>query len=222
MKTDKRPLDDLAGAADPELDALPPPRRPWRRLTLLLMTVTAVASSAMVWKLWGEAVYPLKAAKPVDIQRLDDIALGPELSNEWVRAEAALDTAKAVSYSRPLEKDEYRLLPVEGRADLWIELRIPEPYTTTSAHFIPPATFVGRLVPMADAGLRYAGLQDDVDAVSGLTGPRNGAWVLIDGETPGALRWATGLALVFVGFAAFNLWGLTRLLVPMKAESRAP
>ena len=40
------------------------------------------------------------------------------------------------------------------------------------------------------------------------------AWLLIDGEAPATTRWTLGVALLLLGFAAFNLFGLRRLLRP--------
>lgn len=154
------------------------------------------------------------AGRPIDAALLAKAPLGPGLANRWVRAEAALEIDRAVRYRRPLESDEYRLFPVAGRSDVWVELRIPEPYANGSEHFIPPASFVGRLVPAEEAGIRYSNLQRDV-GVAGALPPSAGTWLLIDGEAPASLRWAIGLAAVFIGFAGFNLWGLVRLLRPV-------
>lgn len=205
-------------AADPELEALPAPRRPGRRLTLATMAVTAVASLAMAWTLVGEATYATRTGRPVDVHSLGATQLKPELANRWARGEAVLDQERAVRYRRPLDAEEYRLFPVVGRADIWVELQVPEPYATATAHFIPPPSFVGRLVPLADAGLRHAGLEEDIAQAADLPIPPHGAWLLIDGESPSTLRWALGLIAVFVGFAGFNCWGLVRLLKPVPAK----
>ena len=43
-----------------------------------------------------------------------------------------------------------------------------------------------------------------------------GACLLIDGESPAGTRWVLGLAVLLLGFAAFNLVGLIRLARPVR------
>ena len=69
---------------------------------------------------------------------------------------------------------------------------------------------------MASAGLRHSSLAASVAEVGGIEPPAD-AWVLVDGEAPASTRWALGLVALFVGFAAFNLYGLFRLLRPVKS-----
>ena len=38
------------------------------------------------------------------------------------------------------------------------------------------------------------------------------AWLLIDGGSPRASRWAVALALLFIGFAGWNLASVARVL----------
>jgi hypothetical protein len=76
---------------------------------------------------------------------------------------------------------------------------------------------VGRLIPFSRAGLRHNGLPEAV-ADAGSAHIPSGSWLLIDGESPSSTRWALGLIALFVGFAAFNLWGLYRLLKPVRDD----
>ena len=118
-----------------------------------------------------------------------------------------------IRYSRPLESDTFRFAPVEGNPNVWVEIRVPA--GLEGPRFVPPNSFVGRLVPVEEAGLRHENLPDSV-AETGDGRVPDQAWLLVDGESPAALRWALGLLAMFVGFAAFNLWGLYRLLRPVK------
>jgi hypothetical protein len=72
--------------------------------------------------------------------------------------------------------------------------------------FIPPTSFVGRLVPLADAGLGYESLAK----LAG--GPKPDAWLLLDGQSPAGTRWVFGVLLVLLGFVGFSAFGLYRLL----------
>jgi hypothetical protein len=83
-------------------------------------------------------------------------------------------------------------------------------------HFVPPGAFVGRLVPVAGAGLRFAALDEAASDMG--TAPLPGdAWLLVDGETPESTSWAVGVVVLLVGFVAFNAWGLFQLLRPVRS-----
>lgn len=210
-------LPSLGGAAesepDPELEALPAPRRPGRRLTLVSLAVTAVVAACMAFALRHEAAYALGSVPPVELGNLAQFTPDPSLENRWVQGEALLGSSRAVRYGRPLESDSYRLAPVAGNDRLWVQVRVPQ--GMEGPRFVPPTSFVGRLVPLDDAGLRHAGLPDAVRSV-GATAPPGDAWLLIDGEAPATTRWALGLVALFIAFVAFNVYGLVRLLRPVR------
>lgn len=204
----------LAGEAlDPELEALPQPRRPGRNLTLVAMALTAVVSLGMALTLRSEAAYALRGGQPEDVGDLTSTTPSAALNNRWVRAEALLGTTGAIRYSRPLDGDTFRLAPVAGNERIWVEIRVPS--GLEGPHFVPPTSFVGRLVPLSRAGLRHTGLPSEVRAATG-QGLDVDSWLLVDGESPRSLRWALGLVALFVGFAAFNIFGLYRLLRPVR------
>jgi hypothetical protein len=198
--------------SDPEFEAFPEPRRPGKRLTLIALSVTAVVAVLLALSLRGEARYSLVAGPPVDVGNLASFKPDPSQSNHWIRGAGSLGTKGAIRYSRPLEDDTFRLAPVVGNPNLWVEIRVPA--GLEGPHFVPPASFVGRLVPVSAAGLRHSSLPDSVADVGEGSLP-SGAWLLIDGEAPPSTRWALGLLALFVAFAAFNVWGLVRLLRPI-------
>jgi hypothetical protein len=202
---------DAAGrpesALDPELTALPRPRRPGRTLTLLAMSLTVVAACFMSYALRGEALYALETGAPTRLGDLSRFDPARARANSWVQGEAALGSAGAVRYGRPLESDSYRLARVVDNEHLWVQVRVPS--DVDGPHFVPPNSFVGRLVPIAEAGLRYRGLGEAAPIPAS-------AWLLIDGEAPNSTRWSLGLMALFAGFAAFNVYGLVRLLRPIR------
>jgi hypothetical protein len=167
----------------------------------------------MVVALSGEARYAFSGGPPADLGNLTHASPGPELSNSWVRGEALLGTEGAVRYGRPLESDTYRLAPVAGNKNIWVQIRIPA--GMEGPHFVPPTSFVGRLVPATSAGLRHQGLVSSVSEASNEQIPE-GAWLLIDGEAPPTTRWVLGVIVLFISFAAFSLYGLGRLLKPVE------
>ena len=49
---------------DHDLEALPPPRRPWRKLTLAVMATTLLGSLALLLSLRGELRFSLSGGAP--------------------------------------------------------------------------------------------------------------------------------------------------------------
>ncbi len=196
-------------AVDQELVALPGPPRRERTLTLALLTVTALASLAMVLALRRDAAYAFAPATPTD---LGDLRSAPEASfeaNHLVRAQGMLGAAGAIRYERPFEADSYRVSPVAGRHDVWVEVRVPA--GAEGARYVPKSSFVGRLVRLDAAGPRHRGLAASVTAATGEATPR-GAWLLVDSELPADARWAIALSVLFAGFALWNGVAIARIV----------
>lgn len=176
------------------------------------MGFTALFALWLAFGLRGELAFTLRGGTPNDIGELSHIARERLAPNTWVRAEGALREDAVARYTRPLESDPYRLAPVDGNPSLWVELRVPT--DTDGDHFVPPGSFVGRLVPAHAAGLRYRALAEAARE-AGHAMPAD-AWLLIDGEAPSGTRWVLGLELLLIGFAAFNVAGIARLARPVR------
>ncbi len=200
---------------DPDLEALPAPRRPGRWLTLLTMSVTLVLSLLMALALRGQAGYALSTTEPHDLGYLARLTPDAQLANRYVRGEALLSSDNAVRYSRPMQDDSYRLAHVAGNPQIWVEVRVPD--GMEGPHFVPPSSFVGRFVPLSKAGLSHTDLRDAVTSTGGKV-PAD-AWLLQDGAAPRGSRWALGLMALFIGFAGFNAFGLYRLARPVRDAS---
>ncbi|MBI5537831.1 MAG: hypothetical protein HY898_34215 [Deltaproteobacteria bacterium] len=194
---------------DPELLALPAPPRRDRTLAVVLMLVTAVASISMCWALRGEVSYAFSRAVPAELGDLTTLQLGSVAPGSYVEARGLLGTNGAIRYSRPLEGDSFRLQPVAGNDKLWVEIRVPE--GMEGPRFIPPISFAGRLSPMKSAGLRHAGLARSVHAQTSVVIPQD-AWILVDGASPRASRWAVALFALFAFFAAWNVVNTIRIV----------
>jgi hypothetical protein len=199
---------------DPELAELPPPRRPYRHLTLLCLALTALGSAWLIYSLSGDLLYAAKRGPLTDAGSLDRLNPNTNLVNQWVRGEGTLATVGGIRYSRPLEKDSYRLAPLANNPKLWVQIRVPAGYE--NEHFVAPVSFAGRLVPFSSLGLRYETLGDAPATAGWQKGhlPHD-AWLLIDGETPKSVRWLFGLTGLFAAFCAFACWALVSLLRPL-------
>jgi hypothetical protein len=219
LPTSSTTLNDPSGAhaaakgLDPELISLPAPPKRERTATVLLMIVTTVAASWMVFALLGEARYALTPGKPIELADLTALHPGSDLENRYVRTSALLGTKGAIKYGRTAEGDSFRLTPVAGNSTLWVETRVPEGFE--GPRFVPPTTFAGRLVPFSRAGVRHIGLTELVRERTDTNVPER-AWLLIDGSAPRASRWALALVVLFTGFALWNIVAAVRVLARVR------
>ncbi len=192
---------------DPELLALPDPPRGERRLTLLVLAVTAVASLAMVVSLARDAAYAFVSPSPVDLGELKNAPQGALAPNTYVRARGMLGAAGAIRYERPFAEDSFRVAPVAGRPDVYVEVSVPAGEETS--RYVPPAEFHGRLVRFDAAGPRHRGLRGAIAERTGSAVPER-AWLLVNGEPPDHARWAVALVALFLSFALWNIAAILR------------
>lgn len=201
---------------DPELERLPAPRHPWRRTTIVALFACFLASLWLLVGLRSELFYSFQAGSPKEVGPLAKLSPSRRLSNGWVQAEGILDDHGGIGYGRPFEPGSFRLVPVQGNHKVWVQIRIPAGFE--DEHFVPPTTFVGRLAPLHSLGLRYSALADAVEDAGWPRGQIPGdAWVLIDGESPQAVRWVLALSIVLLGFAGFSAWATTSVLRPARS-----
>jgi hypothetical protein len=196
---------------DPELVALPDPPRPHRTLTLFTLALAGAAAVAMILALRHDITYALGSRTPGNLGDLR-IADARELAaheNRFVRAEAALGAAGGIRYERLLSAGTFRAVPVVGRTDLWIELRVPAGEET--GRWEPPRQFAGRLARFESAGPRLHGLARAVERANH-EGVASGAWLLVDGEKPADLKWVLVLAMALLGFAVWHVVATVRML----------
>ena len=197
------------GEPDPELLALPAPPKRERALTVIVMAVTSLAALALAWALLSEARYAVSTSAPVDLGALVDAQPDASMANRYVRGEGLLGTHGAIRYGRAAESDSFRLVPIAGNDRIWVEIRVPEGFE--GPRFIPPTLMAGRLVPFDRVGLRHSSLRAAVEKETGVRVP-DGAWILIDGSSPRAARWALGLVVLFALFGVYNIVGIFRIL----------
>jgi hypothetical protein len=214
------PPSETKPASDHELIELPAPRRPWRRATLVTLSLAALGSVLLALAVLPDVAYALRGGPPRELGDLTAARVPEELSDTWVHGQGQLSVTNAIRYRRPLESDSYRLASVEGNPKVWVQIRVPA--GAEDPRFVPPDSFVGRLLPIRQLGLRQRGLREAV-AEAGLPLPSEDAWLLVDGESPAAVRWAFGLFALLVAFAVFNVTGLLRLARPIPTVAgRAP
>jgi hypothetical protein len=198
---------------DPELLDLPDPPKKERTLTVALMAVTALASIAMIAALARDAMYAFASPSAVDLGDLRTAPASALADNTLVRASGMLGAAGALRYERPFDHDTYRVSPVAGRPDIWVEVRVPA--REENARYVPPTSFAGRLVKFEHAGQRHRGLRGSIETATGRAVPP-GAWLLVDGESPSHARWAVALMALFAAFAVWNVANIARLLRKVK------
>lgn len=200
---------------DPELSALPAPPRRDQKLTAAVMGATMLASLLLAFALRGEVRYAISSPTPVELGDLSRAA-PPDLENRYVRAAGLIATVGAIRYERLLEGDSFRLAPLAGNPKVWIEIRVPE--GMEGPKFAPPTSFVGRLVPFHEAGVRHAGLEASVAKAGGMSVPKD-AYLLIDGASPRASRWSIAMVALLAYFAVWNAIGLLKMFKKVRDPS---
>lgn len=181
------------------------------------MLLTAALSLLMAGLLFSETRYALTSGSPADAGDLAALTPSAEMSNRYMRATGLLGTSGAIRYGRAAEGDSFRLAPVAGNPNIWVEIRVPEGFE--GPRFVPPTLFAGRLVPFDSAGIRHSFLRAAV-AEQTQTQVPSGAWLFIDGSSPRASRWAVALSVLFMGFALWNGVGVVRLLRRIRDSAR--
>jgi hypothetical protein len=202
---------DSRDELDPELLALPDPPRRERTLTVVVLAFAALLSLAMVFALRRDVAYALASSTPAGVGELRTASAETLAANEnrLVRAEGMLGAAAGIRYERPFLDDTFRTLAVAGRDDVWVDVRVPA--GQESGRWEPPRAFTGRLVRFGGAGPRHRGLAGAVERATGSTVPA-GAWLVVDGEAPESARWTILLAAMFLGFAAWNVVAIARIV----------
>lgn len=194
---------------DPELVALPDPPRGGRAAAVALLGVTAAVCAVMAGLLGADARYAFAPNVPTPVGDLSALATADLRDNQLVSATGALGVAGAIRFERPLSAGSFRLMPVAGRRDLWVEVAMRD--GQEGSRYVPKADFLGRAVPLAKGGLRRRGMAAAVSATTGVAIPAN-AWVIVDGEAPEDARAAVALASMFVAFAMWNVVQIARFL----------
>jgi hypothetical protein len=152
------------------------------------------------------------AFAPAAVTEQGDLRLAPASSlapNSYAHGEAMLGAGGSIRFERSFESDTFRVAPVAGRPDVWVELRVRE--GIDPERYVPPTSFTGRLVRFDSAGPRHRGLAKSVTELTGQPVPA-GAWLLVDGESPEQSRWAVALVVLFAGFALWNALAIGRLV----------
>ncbi|MBX3230749.1 MAG: hypothetical protein KIT84_00920 [Labilithrix sp.] len=198
---------------DPELLELPDPPKQGRTLTVALLVVTALASVAMLLALRRDAAYAFAPAGAHDVGDLTTAAPAAFVENQYVHGAVMLGAGGAIRYERPLVSDSFRLMPVAGRDDVWVEVRVPP--RGENVRWVPPAEVSGRLVRFDKAGPRHRGLADAIKDTKQHDVPKD-AWLLVDGNAPADARWAVILCAMFACFAIWNAFATAKLLRRVK------
>ncbi len=199
----------LEDGADPELLALPDPPRRERTWTLAVLALTALAAFSMVLLLARDAGYAFAPKWPTELGDLRFFNPAVAGDNHFVRGHGVLGAVGSMRFERPFEADSYRVAPIAGRPDVWVEFRVPA--GEEGGRFVPPSEFNGRLVRFDGAGPRHRGLRAAIHDTTGETVPE-GAWLLVNQETPDRAQWAVALVMIFFGFAGWNAGAFLRLV----------
>jgi hypothetical protein len=201
--------DDGNEELDPELLDLPDPPKQGRTITVALLVFTALCSVLMLLALRRDAAYAFTPPDARDVGDLTAAKTDGFVENQYVRANVMLGAGGAIRYERPLVSDSFRLMPVAGRDDIWVEVRVPP--RGENVRWVPPTQVTGRLVHFESAGPRHRGLIAAVKDTKQHDVPKD-AWLLVDSDAPSDARWAVLLCVLFAFFAGWNAFATAKLL----------
>jgi hypothetical protein len=201
------PAPGTADAIDEALVGLPAPPRVRTRVLGVLLTAISALSLFLAWQLRDDVRYAFAPSTVIELSDGRTAAVGHLGPNRLVRIHATPQMAGAVRYTRPIFPGEHTVFPVAGRAGDAL-------YVQTDGD-VAQGEFVGRLIPFAGAGGRYARvghfIRDEFSAaVTGQT------WLIVDGATPRTLWWAPVVASFLIALALSDLFLLFRLFRPIK------
>lgn len=203
-------LDD---AVDEMLVGLDAPPRARRRVLAALLGGIAVVALALAGQFKDDAVYALRGgpARSLGDGRVVSSAELAAHGNGYVTLRATPSVAGAVTYSRWLFPGEHLVFPVAGREGEAVYVQVSQDGAAAMAR----GEFQGRLIPFDGAGGRYAPVARYLRGQ--LRAPVAGStWLLVDGATPQALRWAPLVASLLLALAVSDLALLVRLLRPSR------
>ncbi len=170
---------------------------PLERALLLVRAVSVVAAVLLAFALRHDLRYAMSPSTPQEISVGTGAAELDALSHRLVALRAVPGAVGGVDYRRPTAGVTYRLAPLVDRADIYVELVIPD--GVDPSRFVPPTTLRGRLVPLDDAGVRFQGARSLLgNSIPGQAVPAR-AFLLEHGaepspRSPGAV--VAGLALL--------------------------
>lgn len=193
---------------DAELLALAAPPRAQRWMALLVMAAAVVAMLALVLSLRSDIAYSLVDPQPIELGPATAIAPQTLTSNSYVHLEGIPTVARAVRFQRGLG-GTYRVFPLAGQRLIFVQTR------DVGGESFARSEFSGRLVTFGELGGRYAELQRVMRREAGLPVGQE-AYLLLDGEQPGAYTWTWLVAILCVAFALLDAYFIVRWFKPLR------
>jgi hypothetical protein len=180
-------------------------------VTLFVLILGIVAALSMVLALSRDAAYALSTGSPATLGDLANVSAGAlaEHDNRTVVADGLLGVVGALRYERPLRESTFRVLPVLGRLDIWVEVRVPP--GEEGGRWEPPRSFAGRLERLDGSGVSHRGLKDAIEQVTHVPLPGK-VWLIVDGDDPAQARWSLVLLAVFLACAMWNAVAIARIV----------
>jgi len=169
-------------AYDAELEAIGQARTASSRRMVLGARLFSIAiAAALAFALRHDLRYALAPSTPVEV---GENAAPAELSaaaHRYVTIRGIPGGVGAVDYRRPMSQGLYRLAPLVGRPDIFVELKLPE--GADPSRFVPPTAVSGRLVPLDEGGARFSNARQLIAQATGKAPPPS-AWLLEEGAAP--------------------------------------
>jgi len=138
---------------DPELLSLPAPAKKKRRHPALAALVLLMGGVILYW-MHNDILYFFVAETPQELGDIAEADPGALRSNTYVHFDAFPNPTKVVKFSKRGRKGFFRIFPVIGAKNIFIQLRVAEVKDAEGKKKPPssevPGDFMGRLVRFKD------------------------------------------------------------------------
>jgi hypothetical protein len=208
---------------DPELSSLPTPPKKRRRNPWIMLLVILIGCFMLYW-LRTDLAYFFRSETPLELGDVTDIDLAKVESNSYVHISGIPNPTKVVKFTKRLSKGFFRLFPLVGTTDVFVQLHVREDSAEEKAKKEKkktdelPGEFTGRAIRFADlektgiASSSYKNIRDFFFEKFYMTVPE-GSMLIMDGDNPKSY-WVYPLLAAFIClFVVLNTALLIRYIV---------
>lgn len=215
---------------DPELSSLPAAPKKRRRNPWIILLVIVIGVFMLYW-LRTDLVYFFRSETPLELGEVTDIDFAKIESNTYVHINGIPNPTKVVKFTKRLNKGFFRLFPLVGTTDVFVQIHIREdgeegegkPKEKKKTDELP-GEFTGRAIRFVDlektgiASSSYKNIRDFFFEKFYMTVPES-SMLIMDGDNPRSYWMYPVLAAFICFFVLLNSILLVQYLVT-RAKSK--
>jgi len=194
---------------DPDLSSLPAKPKKRGRNPWIMLLVILIGAFMLYW-LRTDLVYFFKSETPMELGDVTELDLAKVESNSYVHVSGIPNPTKVVKFSKRLNKGFFRLFPLVGTTDVFVQIHVLEDDDGGGEKKDKkktdelPGEFTGRAIRFADlektgiASSSYKNIRDFFFEKFYMTVPES-AMLIMDGGNPRSY-WMYPLLAAFISF----------------------